>query len=663
MAERKLFKKVLIANRGEIACRVIRTLKRLDIESIAIYSDADRNAQHVLQADEAYWVGPPAAAESYLDMNRIFEVAKQAGADAIHPGYGFLSENAEFARRCAENNIVLIGPPAEAMVAMASKSQAKRIMNEADVPLVPGYHGDDQNPDLLFEEAKKIGFPVLLKASMGGGGKGMRLVHQEAEFYDALNACKREAKSSFGDDHVLIEKYINQPRHVEIQVFADQQNNGVYLFERDCSIQRRHQKVIEEAPAPNLAEATRQQMGEAAVRAAKAIGYVGAGTIEFLLSAEGDFYFMEMNTRLQVEHPVTEMITGQDLVEWQVRVAEGNPLPLSQDQLTMTGHAMEVRIYAEDPGNEFLPATGVIQHLGVPQESDHVRIDSGVVQGDEISVFYDPMIAKLIVWDKNRDGAIHRMQRALQQYNLAGLKTNIGFLKSLVDHEAFQSANLSTHFIGDHESSLTFAPPAVSSEDFIFAALYLSLSKSISSTSDEPWQALHGWQVNSDANERFDFQVDEDVTGVSLSYAGDNIYVSNQGKQLTLQAKLVGDELVVSGDISARMVAVTSGDDVVLFKPSGVVVVPTYVFKPASANESSDSHLKAPMNGRIVDVAVKTGDQVKAGDLLITVEAMKMEHAIRASKDASVSDVFFKQGDLVNEGDELLQLDIEEEAE
>ena len=312
MAERKLFKKVLIANRGEIACRVIRTLKRLDIESIAIYSDADRNAQHVLQADEAYWVGPPAAAESYLDMNRIFEVAKQAGADAIHPGYGFLSENAEFARRCAENNIVLIGPPAEAMVAMASKSQAKRIMNEADVPLVPGYHGDDQNPDLLFEEAKKIGFPVLLKASMGGGGKGMRLVHQEAEFYDALNACKREAKSSFGDDHVLIEKYINQPRHVEIQVFADQQNNGVYLFERDCSIQRRHQKVIEEAPAPNLAEATRQQMGEAAVRAAKAIGYVGAGTIEFLLSAEGDFYFMEMNTRLQVEHPVTEMIKRPD---------------------------------------------------------------------------------------------------------------------------------------------------------------------------------------------------------------------------------------------------------------------------------------------------------------------------------------------------------------
>lgn len=661
MVIRKLFKKVLIANRGEIACRVIRTLQRLDIEAVAIYSDADRNAQHVLLADEAHWVGPSAASESYLNMDRIFEIAKRAKVDAIHPGYGFLSENASFAQRCVANDIVLIGPPASAMLDMGSKSQAKRIMQDAEVPLVPGYHGEEQGAEFLLQHARQIGFPVLLKASMGGGGKGMRLVHKESEFDAALSACQREAKSSFGDEHILIEKYISQPRHVEIQVFADQHGNAVYLFERDCSIQRRHQKVIEEAPAPGLGESLRKQMGEAAVRAAQAIGYVGAGTIEFLLSANGDFYFMEMNTRLQVEHPVTEMITGQDLVEWQVRVAEGNPLPMQQQDLEINGHAIEVRIYAEDPANEFLPSTGTIRYLSLPSQTEHVRIDSGVVQGDEISVFYDPMIAKLIVWDRTREHANHRMLRALQQFNLAGLKTNIGFLGSLIGHAAFQKGELSTHFIEDYETSLEFAPVEVSDLDFVLAATFLSLKKSKDAISVDPWQSLNGWQINGDATEVLYFRLNETVIPVQLKFRKNDIVACSQGTELKIQAKLEVDELIVSGDLTARIKVVHSGSDVVLFKPEGAVSVPMYAYQHESAQESSDKHLKAPMNGRIVQVAVKTGDQVSAGDLLITVEAMKMEHAIRAVKEGQVTDVFFQEGDLVNEGDELLELAIDEE--
>ena len=663
MATGTLFKKVLIANRGEIACRVIRTLQRLDIEAVAIYSDADRNAQHVLQADEAYRVGPSAVTESYLDMDRIFEVAVLSGVDAIHPGYGFLSENAGFARRCAEHDIILIGPPASAMVAMGSKSQAKLLMKDADVPLVPSYHGDEQGADFLLDQARKIGFPVLLKASLGGGGKGMRLVHSESDFHAALRACKREAKSSFGDAHILIEKYINQPRHVEIQVFSDQQGNAVYLFERDCSIQRRHQKVIEEAPAPGLDPCTRQNMGEAAVRAAKAIGYVGAGTIEFLLDSSGEFYFMEMNTRLQVEHPVTEMITGQDLVEWQVRVAEGNTLPLQQPDLNIDGHAIEVRIYAEDPANEFLPSTGIIHHLDTPASSRHIRIDSGVVQGDEITVFYDPMIAKLIVWDESRDQAIHRMQRALHQFNLAGLKTNISLLSSLVDHEAFQQAQLSTHFIEDHESSLSFSSPAVTINDYIFCALFLSQENQSVRIDNDPWCALHGWQLNSKPGQVFCFQCEEGAVCLELRYEANNVIARSADRESVLQVKFSGNELVVSGDISDRMVVVRSGKEIILFKKSGAVAITEYRYEPQASNESSEKHLKAPMNGRIVDVAVKVGDQVQTGDLLITVEAMKMEHAIRAVKDGIVASVFFAQGELVNEGDELIELALEQEQE
>jgi 3-methylcrotonyl-CoA carboxylase alpha subunit len=404
-----MFDKILIANRGEIACRVIRTARRLGIRTVAVYSDADRNALHVTMADEAIHIGAAPSKESYLLAERVIDAAKKTNAQAIHPGYGFLSENAAFSELCKADAIVFIGPPVAAIEAMGSKSAAKTIMEKAGVPLVPGYHGDEQSPAILKKHADDMGYPVLLKATAGGGGKGMRQVWSGDEFDEALEAAKRESLSSFGDDRMLVEKYLTQPRHVEIQVFCDQSGNGVYLFERDCSVQRRHQKVIEEAPAPDMNETVRTAMGDAALLAARAINYEGAGTVEFLLDKDDTFYFMEMNTRLQVEHPVTEMITGQDLVEWQLRVAAGQNLPLSQDQLQINGHAFEARIYAEDPANDFLPVTGTLSYLMPPEESTNVRVDTGVLQGDEVSIYYDPMIAKLIVWDENRDRALTRL--------------------------------------------------------------------------------------------------------------------------------------------------------------------------------------------------------------------------------------------------------------
>ena len=415
-----MFTKILIANRGEIACRVIKTARALGILTVAVYSEADRNALHVKMADESVSIGPSPSSESYLVGEKIIQAALDTGAEAIHPGYGFLSENAQFCRQCATNNLVFIGPPVAAILAMGSKSAAKNIMAEAGVPLVPGYHGDDQNPDIIKQASNKMGYPVLLKAAAGGGGKGMRAVYSEAEFDEALDAAKREAMNGFNDDIMLVEKYLLKPRHVEIQIFCDSHQNAVYLFERDCSVQRRHQKVIEEAPAPGMTEVLRKRMGEAAIKAARAINYEGAGTVEFLLDAQGEFFFMEMNTRLQVEHPVTEMISGQDLVEWQLRVAAGEPLPCSQAQLKINGHAFEARIYAEDPEHDFLPATGVLRSLQGPNENSHVRIDTGVVEGDEVSIYYDPMIAKLIVWDIDRDRALQRLTDALSRVSHQG---------------------------------------------------------------------------------------------------------------------------------------------------------------------------------------------------------------------------------------------------
>ncbi|MEL7289419.1 MAG: acetyl-CoA carboxylase biotin carboxylase subunit, partial [Pseudomonadota bacterium] len=449
-----MINKLLIANRGEIACRVIKTANAQGIKTIAVYSDADKNALHVQMADEAVYLGPSPSKESYLRGELIIEKAKELGVDAIHPGYGFLSENAEFANLCAKNNIIFVGPPASAIEAMGSKSAAKHIMEKAGVPLVPGYHGDDQSEAVLKGAADEMGYPVLLKAAAGGGGKGMRQVWSEKEFSQALNAAKRESMASFGDDHMLVEKYLTRPRHVEIQVFCDTHGNGVYLFERDCSVQRRHQKIIEEAPAPNMSQSVREKMGEAAILAAKAINYVGAGTVEFLLDEDDSFYFMEMNTRLQVEHPVTEMITREDLVHWQLTIAEGKPLPKQQNELTLTGHAFEARIYAEDPNNEFLPSTGTLRLLRTPKENDVVRVDTGVVEGDEVSVFYDPMIAKLVVWGENREIALKRLISALGDYYIDGVSTNIDFLKRVATHPAFVAAELTTTFVEKHHDSL-----------------------------------------------------------------------------------------------------------------------------------------------------------------------------------------------------------------
>lgn len=662
MNQTTTFKKVLIANRGEIACRVMRTLKKLDIDSVAVYSDADRNAQHVLTADEAIWIGAAPASESYLIKQKIIDAAKQSGADAIHPGYGFLSENAEFAELCEQNDICFMGPPASAITAMGSKAEAKKIMGDANVPLVPGYHGENQDPDFLLQHARDIGFPVLLKASLGGGGKGMRLVEAEGEFIESLAACKREAMSSFGDDHVLIEKYVVQPRHVEIQVFADKHGNAVYLFERDCSIQRRHQKVVEEAPAPGLSEELRAQMGEAAVRAAKAIGYVGAGTIEFLLAADGAFYFMEMNTRLQVEHPVTEMITGQDLVEWQVRVAEGYPLPKQQDELSINGHAFEVRIYAEDPDNDFLPSTGKIGFYRTPAEAEHIRIDSGVVEGDDISVFYDPMIAKLIVWDHSRTHALHRLEKALQQFHISGLCSNIPFLSRVIAHRAFKEAQLSTHFIDDYNAEILPPKREVEAFDMACGALFQFL-KNRSSQAQEPWQSLTGWQLNMVPAQQYLFRQDEDIISVMVSAKTDHYQVVAKDQVFELHAQLSTDELRISGKTSCRITCVEQDDRIVLFHDGSVSNLIKHQVEAGSSQADSDNHLKAPMNGRIIQVLVEQGQSVEEGDLLVTMEAMKMEHSIRAHSDGTISEVFYQTGDLVNEGDELIELAVLEVEE
>ena len=489
-----MFSKILIANRGEIACRVTKTARRLGIKTVAVYSDADSGARHVAMADEAMHIGPSPARDSYLVAEKIIAAARHTGAEAVHPGYGFLSENAGFAEACAKAGLVFIGPPPSAIRAMGSKSEAKKIMEKARVPLVPGYHGDDQSPDLLAGEAARIGFPVLIKASAGGGGKGMRVVESAEKFGDALAGAKREAKASFADDHVLVEKYLTRPRHIEIQVFADS-HNCLYLFERDCSIQRRHQKVIEEAPAPNMDPARRQAMGEAAVAAAKAIGYQGAGTVEFIADQDGTFFFMEMNTRLQVEHPVTEAITGQDLVEWQLLVAAGGRMPLTQEQLRIDGHAVEVRLYAEDPSRNFLPSTGTLVHLRLPEEGPHVRVDTGVRQGDTVTPFYDPMIAKVIVHDRDRTSAMRRMAALMGETEVVGVTTNAALLQALCSHPAFVNGEVDTGFIERHRGDLFAKPMPVDDRTLAVATLARLAESDPSVPLNDPWDLKNGFRL------------------------------------------------------------------------------------------------------------------------------------------------------------------------
>lgn len=662
-----MFTKILVANRGEIACRVIKTARKLGIATVAIYSDADENALHVELADEAVHVGGSKPADSYLQKTRIVEAARLTGAQAIHPGYGFLSENADFARLCAASNIVFIGPPVSAIEAMGSKSAAKNIMETAGVPVLPGYHGEDQSTEVLRNAAENVGYPVLLKAAAGGGGKGMRQIHSAAEFDEGLAATKREAISSFGDDVMLVEKYLQNPRHIEVQVFCDQSGNGIHLFERDCSVQRRHQKIIEEAPAPGMTPELRMSMGEAAVAAALAINYVGAGTVEFLLSSNNSFYFMEMNTRLQVEHPVTEMITGQDLVEWQLKVAAGERLPLAQEQLHIQGHAFEARVYAEDPNNDFLPAAGCLELLETPTASNHIRIDTGVKQGDEVGVFYDPMIAKLIVWDEDRDRALQRLVTALLKYRVRGVKTNIDFLISLASHEAFIGQLVHTGFIAEHRQTL-FQPTERQDEHFFVMAMCFLILQQTQTTGNHrdrnnPWSARDNWRINSpQIHKRSITYRGEEYSLVAEESANQSpreFLVTTPNNCVQAKAKLEHNKLTIEISGHRQTVAVyKSHSDFTLFTDNGAFdfeIQPLFV-----TEDETDIHgsgFTAPMNGTVIEVLATRGQNVKAGSTLVIMEAMKMEHPMKAGTDGIVGEVFYSVGDLVEGGSLILEFE------
>ncbi len=658
-----MFSKLLIANRGEIACRIIKTARRLGIATVAVYSDADANALHVQLADEALHIGAAPARDSYLQADNILQAATASGAQAIHPGYGFLSENAGFARACAAKGLTFVGPTAAAIDAMGSKAAAKRIMSEAGVPLVPGYHDDDQSPQRLRSAADEMGYPVLLKASAGGGGKGMRQVWAPAEFDEALEGARREARASFGDDAMLVEKYLTRPRHVEIQVFCDTQGNAVYLAERDCSIQRRHQKVLEEAPAPGLSGALRASMGEAALQAARAIDYLGAGTVEFLLDEDGSFYFMEMNTRLQVEHPVTEMITGLDLVEWQLRVANGEPLPLSQEAVQVRGHAIEARIYAEDPDNDFLPATGTLAYLCAPEESRNVRVDTGVRQGDEISMHYDPMIAKLIVWDETRERAMQRLARALVDYRVSGTVTNIAFLYNVVTCKPFTDAALDTGFIEKHREAIWRESTPDIADELPRAALALLLHQLASSeyraATDpcSPWGAGDAWRLNEPAVYRLSLNYRQELHTIALERHGDGFRAVFGELESHLRGSLEGDTLHIEQDgHRQRGTLFNNGRDFSLYLPGGACHFQAALEDTGEADGSNAAAgLSAPMNGTIVTLLVAAGDEVEAHAPLLVLEAMKMEHTIRAPCPGRVIGFHYAPGDLVDGGAELLE--------
>ena len=669
-----MFKKILIANRGEIACRVAATAKRLGVKTVAVYSDADANAKHVAVCDEAVHIGGSAPKDSYLRWERIIDAAKATGAQAIHPGYGFLSENEDFAKACADAGLVFIGPPASAINAMGLKAESKRLMEQAQVPLVPGYHGADQDPALLQREADRIGYPVLIKASAGGGGKGMRAVDKAEDFAAALDSCKREAINSFGDDAVLVEKYVQRPRHIEIQVFGDTHGNCVYLFERDCSVQRRHQKVLEEAPAPGMTQELRARMGEAAVAAARAVNYVGAGTVEFIVEQPGGydapeqmkFYFMEMNTRLQVEHPVTEAITGLDLVEWQLRVASGEPLPLKQEDLRIQGHAIEARICAENPDNNFLPATGALNVYALPEcvtfERGAVRVDSGVRQGDAISPFYDSMVAKLIVHGDTRAQALARLDEALAQTHIVGLATNVQFLRRVARTEAFASAKLDTALI-PREQAVLFHQEPVGLPLAAAAAVAQTLLRERASEGVDPFSRRDGFHTHGVVQRRFEFEFGGAHAKALLTYErGGSLHLAVGEGDAAVAGPLVfsavgqGIELQFAGQ-RTRAAVYAQGEVDHVFTPLGATQI-TAIDLLAHAGEAAaeGGRLTAPMPGKVVSFAVKAGDAVTKGQPLAVMEAMKMEHTIAAPADGVVQELLYAPGDQVTEGAELLKL-------
>jgi 3-methylcrotonyl-CoA carboxylase alpha subunit len=660
-----MFKKILIANRGEIACRVAATARRMAIRTVAVYSDADANAKHVVACDEAVHIGGSAPRESYLRWERIIDAARATGAEAIHPGYGFLSENEEFAQACKDAGLVFIGPPASAIQAMGLKAESKQLMEKAGVPLVPGYHGAAQEPQLLKKEADRIGYPVLIKASAGGGGKGMRAVDKADDFMAALESCKREATNSFGDDAVLVEKYVQRPRHIEIQVFGDTQGNYVYLFERDCSVQRRHQKVLEEAPAPGMTEAMRKQMGEAAVAAARAVNYVGAGTVEFIVEQRGkemSFFFMEMNTRLQVEHPVTEAITGLDLVEWQLRVASGEPLPLKQDQLAMRGHAIEARICAENPDNNFLPATGRLEYARWPDhvafERGNVRLDTGFGEGDAVSPFYDSMIAKLIVHGATREEALARLDEALSRTHIVGVATNVQFLRHVVKSRSFSQADLDTALI-QREAAVLFKQQPLTLARAAAAAIAQALIGERASEGRDPFSRRDGWRSHGVASRRFEFEFGGEHSVATLAYLHDGALALTVGNVSgALSFSRAGDAIDIhfAGERFKADVYASGETDHVFTSGGSAAIVSLDLLAHAGEGAVDGGRLTAPMPGKVISFAVKAGDKVSKGQPLAVMEAMKMEHTIAAPSDGTVQELLYGPGDQVAEGAELLKL-------
>ncbi|WP_194436093.1 acetyl-CoA carboxylase biotin carboxylase subunit [Vibrio fluminensis] len=668
-----MFKRILIANRGEIACRVMRTAKEMGVETVAVYSDADRTSQHCKQADIAEYIGSSPASESYLNIDKIIQVAKQHQVDAIHPGYGFLSENAQFAKACQENGIVFIGPPVDAIDQMGSKSQAKAIMEQAKVPLVPGYHGQDNSLKHLTEEANKIGYPVMLKAVMGGGGKGMRVVNRAEEMPFAIESAQREAQSSFGDQQLLIEKCIVKPRHVEIQVFADQHGHCLYLSDRDCSIQRRHQKVVEEAPAPGLSDQLRRTMGEAAVQAAQAINYVGAGTVEFLLDSSGEFYFMEMNTRLQVEHPVTELITGVDLVEWQLRVASGEALPITQHDIVHSGHAIELRIYAEDPARDFIPSTGKIHYLSEPSFLSNVRVDSGIVQGDSVSEYYDPMISKLIVFGDTRTSAIRLLKEALSHYHVLGITTNIGYLHSIISQDAFADVALDTDFLITHQESIQQRQTCEHAILLTMATIARLNQSCPQHRKTLPEPSREGFRLSQQHVSRFNFthpneskKNENHQTVITHTGQRNNHFKVNVQDQLyrvtTIDTNI--DTIIKNGAVMTVEIdgvryhfqaQVTPDSTAVFYQGQAYEFTHQPNYESAQDNQE-ELNPTAPLNGIVSALLVEKGDQVAQGDPLLVVEAMKMEYTINATQAAVIDDVLCELGDQVQHGAVLLHL-------
>ncbi len=666
-----LVRKILIANRGEIACRIIGTARRLGIATVAVYSEADRHARHVAAADEAILVGPAPAGKSYLDGAKIIAAAKYAKADAVHPGYGFLAENADFAEACAGAGLVFVGPSPASIRAMGDKARAKALMAEAGVPIVPGYFGDDQRAGRLAEEASRIGYPVLVKPSAGGGGKGMKIAASTEDFSTALDSAKREAAASFGDDRVMLEKYLAAPRHVEVQVFGDGHGTIVHLFDRDCSIQRRHQKILEEAPAPGLSDELRKAMRAAAIAAARSVAYIGAGTIEFLVTpADGAFYFLEMNTRLQVEHPVTEMITGLDLVAWQIRVAEGARLPLAQDEITAAGHAIEARIYAEDPARDFLPRTGSLERVAFPPASPDVRVDSGVGAGDEISIHYDPLVAKVIAHGEDRPSALRRLGHALGETRILGVETNLGFLRRVLAHAAFLEARLDTSFIERHSAALVAEAKPAAAEVLALAVLGLLCERDAEARSSamlDPWNARDAWRLNEAAEETIHvrdataqeahaeaIRVVHTPGAWSLALADGTQYFRSSGALAadgTLRVDLDGHRV--------EALWMRSGPEIRLATREGeqhrFLVQSLEARGPHGGGQTG--RLTAPMPGRIAAFLVAPGAEVAANTPVLVLEAMKMEHMLRAPSAGIVREFTFSLGDQVAEGALLVTFD------